>query len=359
MKILRVVGARPQFMQVPVLKNLLLENGHEHLLVHTGQHFDQNMSDVFFDELELNKPDYNLGFSRLSHGAMTGKMIEGVEKICLDTKPDILVVDGDTNSTMAASLAAVKLEIPIIHIEAGTRDCTNVNERPEEVNRRVTDHIATINCAPVPRALHNLKSEGLTKTSFLTGDVLLDCFIHFRNKFKGSIQKEIGLDSGNYYVTTVHRPENTDLCNFKRFNDIFNFLSNLDKPVVFPLHPRTKVILKEWESKGNSLKNFKIISPLSYLEILNLLKNADGVFTDSGGLCRDSVWSGCKTVLLFTKESWHDLTINGWATSGSGDRDSIDEAWSNCKYPNAKEAQDFFGGGKASLRITDLIKNNF
>ena len=355
MKILRVVGARPQFMQVPVLQNLLIDAGHEHTLLHTGQHFDENMSDVFFKELGLKKPAFNLAISNLPHGAMTGRIMEGVENFMKENKTEVLIVDGDTNSTMAAALAAVKLAIPIIHVEAGTRDCSKINERPEEINRRVTDHISTLNCAPVPLALKNLQSEGLDNTSFLSGDVLLDCFKNFSNKCKKSIFKDFNLKLDDYYLATIHRPENTDMCNYERFENIFNFLSSLDKVVLLPIHPRTRKIFQEWESRGNYSQNFKVINPLSYIDILSLLKGAAGVFTDSGGLCRDSVWSGCKTVLLFTKDTWHDLISNGWATIGKGNRESIEEAWSKCRYPNVSEAHDLFGGGKASYRIAKSI----
>lgn len=345
-------------MQIPILKKELDSRGHNHIILHTGQHFDMEMSKIFFQELGLNSPDINLGISKLPHGAMTGRMIIEIEKKIGEIKPDLLIVDGDTNSTMAASLAAVKIQLPIIHIEAGIRCCKNVNDRPEEINRVVTDHISSLNCAPVPSALENLANEGLKKRSFLSGDLLLDCFLKFKSFKKDNVITELNLTKKNYYLATLHRPENTDLINFERFKDIAGFLSSLDKKVILPLHPRSKAILEKWKDSGNSLNNFLIIPPVSYFEILGLLDGAEGVFTDSGGLCRDAVWSGCRSLFFFQKgEMWNDIIIKGWAQSGSGNRESIEKAWSKSSKPNAKEIWRFFGEGKAHIKIADAVED--
>lgn len=349
MKILRVVGARPQFMQVPVVREALLARGHEHLLLHTGQHYDQDMSAVFFRELGLPEPDINLNVSGLSHGAMTGRMMEGIERAIMEHKPDAMLVDGDTNSTMAAALAAVKLHLPVVHIEAGLRDFDR--RRPEEINRIVTDHVATLNCAPIPRAIDNLRHEGLGESSVLTGDVLLDCFMRFREQRSPRVVEELGLVPGGYYLSTLHRPENTDAINAERFDAIVSFLADLDKPVVLPVHPRTRPMFESWQAQGNALGKLRLIQPVTYFEMLGLLDGADGVFTDSGGLPREAVWAGCRCVMLFRKDTWHDLLENGWAAIGKTDRASIEAAWASANRPDPLASRAFYGSGVAADRV--------
>jgi UDP-N-acetylglucosamine 2-epimerase len=354
-KILRVVGARPQFMQVPILRKALIDCGHSHFLLHTGQHYDEKMSNIFFHELGIPAPDINLGISGLSHGAMTGQMMEGIESSILLESPDLVLVDGDTNSTMAAALSAVKLHIPVVHVEAGLRDFDK--RRPEEINRIVADHISTLNCAPIPRALTNLVNEGLGATSKLFGDILLDCFLSNLKNRSYKVVKDLNLRSGSYYLSTLHRPENTDLDNFDRFKDIISFLSDLDKVVVLPIHPRTKGIFDRYIAAGGNTGKILPVEPVSYFEMLGLLEGADCVFTDSGGLPREAVWSGCKCVMLFRKETWHDLLENGWATIGMTDRNSIESAFQGAEYPDSAKVRDFFGGGQASQRLAGCLKN--
>ncbi|MDR0225285.1 MAG: UDP-N-acetylglucosamine 2-epimerase (non-hydrolyzing) [Burkholderiaceae bacterium] len=355
MKVLRVVGARPQFMQVPAVRDVLIERGHEHILLHTGQHYDDSMSTVFFRELGIPDADINLGISELGHGAMTGRMMEGIEKALKDVRPDAVLVDGDTNSTMAAALAAVKLHIPVVHIEAGLRDFDR--KRPEEINRTVTDHVATINCAPIKRALHNLENEGLQHTASLTGDVLLDCFVRYSERRSDAIVKQFGLRPDGYYLSTLHRPENTDAVNATRFSDIFDFLSNLDKPVILPLHPRTKGIVEHWQGNGGKLGSIKLVPPVTYLEMLGLLQGADCVFTDSGGLPRETVWTGRRCVMLFREDTWHDLLENNWAQIGKTDKASIETAFTSAQKPDITETRNFFGAGLAAKKVVDQLEN--
>ncbi|WCM89328.1 non-hydrolyzing UDP-N-acetylglucosamine 2-epimerase [Acidovorax sp. NCPPB 3576] len=355
MKVLRVVGARPQFMQVPVVRDVLLQRGHEHVLLHTGQHYDDSMSAVFFRELGIPPADINLGISELGHGGMTGRMMEGIERSLQEVRPDVLLVDGDTNSTMAAALSAVKLHIPVVHIEAGLRDFDR--KRPEEINRVVTDHVASINCAPIPRAISNLENEGLGASAVLTGDVLLDCFVHYFERRSHSVVAELELQPGGYYLSTLHRPENTDLVNAERFSAIFGFLSDLDKPVILPLHPRSRRMVEQWQSAGGRLGAIRLVPPVTYLEMLALLEGADCVFTDSGGLPREAVWMGCRCVMLFREDTWHDLLEQGWAAIGKTDRSSIEAAFNQAVRPDKKSTRDFFGGGEAAKRVVEQLES--
>ncbi|MFN9279792.1 MAG: non-hydrolyzing UDP-N-acetylglucosamine 2-epimerase [Betaproteobacteria bacterium] len=353
MKILRVVGARPQFMQVPVVRDMLLSQGHEHVLLHTGQHYDDSMSAVFFRELGIPDADLNLGVASLGHGAMTGRMMEGIERAIQEHKPDAVLVDGDTNSTMAAALAAVKLHVPVVHIEAGLRDFDR--KRPEEINRVVTDHVATRNCAPIPRALDNLRHEGRAEVSALTGDVLLDCYLRYFERRSHRMVQDLGLQPGGYHVSTLHRPENTDAANAARFADIMGFMASLDKPVILPLHPRSRTIVEQWQAVGGQLGSIRLIPPVTYLEMLALLEGADCVITDSGGLPREAVWTGCRCVMLFREDTWHDLLDNGWATIGKTDRASIETAYAQARRPDVSATRAFFGGGQASRRVVEQL----
>jgi UDP-N-acetylglucosamine 2-epimerase len=341
-------------MQVPVLRDTLVRRGHEHLLLHTGQHYDEGMSAVFFRELGIPEPDVNLGVSGLSHGAMTGRMIEGIETVLRERAPDVLLVDGDTNSTMAAALAAVKLHVPVVHVEAGLRDFDR--RRPEEINRIVTDHVATVNCAPIPRAFENLRREGLEATAALTGDVLLDCFLYYFERRSRRLVEELELAPKGYYVSTLHRPENTDAANEERFRDIMGFLAALDKPVVLPVHPRTRPMVDAYVAAGFPLGSVRLVPPATYFEMLGLLEGADCVFTDSGGLPREAVWAGCRCVMLFRMDTWHDLLANGWATIGKTDRASIESAFREALRPDSAATRAFFGGGRAAERIADELE---
>jgi len=353
MRLMRVVGARPQFMQVPVLRDRLVRLGHDHVLVHTGQHYDDMMNDVFFRELNLPSPDYQLEISGLSHGAMTGRMMEGIEALLKKDRPDALLVDGDTNSTAAAALAAVKMGVPVVHIEAGLRDFDR--KRPEEINRIVTDHVATLNCAPIPRAHKNLVHEGLEKTGVLVGDLLLDCFLYFHRKAMNSGESPAVKGLKRYHLATLHRPENTDPSEAARFHEIMAVLTRLDAPVIFPVHPRTRAAVNRWVEAEGSLGNVQPIEPVGYFQMLSLLKGADCVFTDSGGLPREAIWTGCRCVMLFRKETWHDMLENNWAQIGMTDSASIEKAYSNAVRPDPQKTQAFFGAGRAAEAIAQAM----
>jgi UDP-N-acetylglucosamine 2-epimerase len=357
MKVARIVGARPQFMQVPVVRDALFAAGHTHSLIHTGQHYDAAMSDAFFCDLQLPSPDVSLDVGSGLHGAVTGKMMEKIEAVLLQDRPDIVLVDGDTNSTLAAALAAVKLHIPVAHIEAGLRD--HDWRRPEEINRIMTDHAASLNAAPVQRALANLQAEGLGKNSLFAGDVLLDCFLRFLGRADHAIWRGLGLQEERFHLLTLHRPENTDLHEMGRFRQIMDFLADLAEPVVFPVHPRTQAILAAYESTVGALPaNLLRTEPASYLQMLGLVCACDCVFTDSGGVPREAAWAGKRCVMLHRIDVWHDLLAHGWVEIGKTDRDSIATAYTKTKKPDSQAVRDFFGGGRASTTIAEAISKH-
>lgn len=352
MKIARIVGARPQFMQVKVVTDALVAAGHTQTLIHTGQHYDANLSEVFFRELEIDPPEVNLEVGSGSHGVATGAMLSALDDALTKTKPDAVLVDGDTNSTMAAALSAVKLHIPVLHIEAGLRDFDR--RRPEEINRIVTDHVATANFAPIPRAMENLATEGLAANSHLVGDVLLDTFLDTASKQDLNVLEALHLSEGAYDVMTLHRPENTDMSEYARFSAIMSALSKVEHEIVFPVHPRTRPILDRYAADQSLPSNLKCIQPVSYFEMRALVAYCNCVITDSGGLPREAVWSERKCVMLFRVDTWHDLLERQWAQIGKTDEDSILQAYAQAKSAPA-QARELYGGGRASERIAQLI----
>jgi len=355
-RIARVVGARPQFMQVPTVQRALAQHEIEHILVHTGQHYDDVMSEAFFRDLGLPQPDINLNAGGLAQGAATGLMLEKLEAWLLSETPDGVLVDGDTNSTMAAALAAVKLHIPVFHIEAGLRDFDK--KRPEEINRIVTDHVSTINFTPIPRATRNLESEGRTNTIREVGDVLLDCFLDYMPRARSEVRDSLGLLPGAYDLMSLHRPENTDLAEMDRFRSIFSALRTVQRPIVWPVHPRSKPIVSAYLAEGGNLGPVRLTEPVSYLDMLGLLQGAVRVITDSGGLPREAAWAGKQVVMLFRMDTWHDLLENQWATIGKSDEASIIRALDACP-PQASEVRAFFGCGHASERVAEAISEYF
>ena len=307
LRILTVVGARPQFVKAAVVSQTLREHGIEEVLVHTGQHYDHGLSQVFFDELDLQAPDYNLGVGSDSHAAQTGAMMVGLERLLLDgPSVDWVLVYGDTNSTIAAALVAAKLHRKLAHVEAGLR---SFNRRmPEEINRIVTDRLSDLLFCPTPTAVTNLGNEGLTAGVVMTGDVMLDATRFFLERAARTVR----LDSvtrhepGAYALATVHRAENTD--DPIRLAGILEGLGSLGLPVVLPLHPRTRSRLK-----GAAVAaNIEIIDPVGYLAMLILTRNARRVLTDSGGLQKEALWLGTPCVTLRDETEWVETLEGGW-----------------------------------------------
>ena len=303
-KIVTVVGARPQFIKLAVVSRVLRQQPEfQEVLVHTGQHYDHNMSDVFFEEMDIPKPDYNLGISGGTHGEMTGKMLIEIEKVLMKEQPDMVLLFGDTNSTMAAALAAVKLHIPVCHVEAGNRFGTL--ESPEEVNRTVTDHVSAINLPCTESSLRFLEREGLGKTATVVGDPMYDAFRYYTGRLDGSELAEIVDFDGKpvalpaeFYYMTCHRQENTDTDG--KLRNIFDAMEALDAPTVYPVHPRNHDRAARLVREGGYEK-LLLTQPVGYQTSISLVNHAKKIVTDSGGVQREAFFAGkpCVTVLEF------------------------------------------------------------
>lgn len=303
-KIVTVVGARPQFIKLAVVSRVLRHQPElQEVLVHTGQHYDHNMSDVFFEEMDIPKPDYNLGISGGSHGEMTGKMLIEIEKVLMKEQPDMVLLFGDTNSTMAAALAAVKLHIPVCHVEAGNRFGTL--ESPEEVNRTVTDHVSAINLPCTESSLHFLEREGLSETAAVVGDPMYDAFRYYTDRLDGTELRELADFDGmpvslpaEFYYMTCHRQENTDTD--EKLRNIFDAMETLDAPTVYPVHPRNHDRAMRLVREGGYQKII-LTQPVGYQTSISLVNHAKKIVTDSGGVQREAFFAGkpCVTVLEF------------------------------------------------------------
>jgi UDP-GlcNAc3NAcA epimerase len=311
MKILTVVGARPQFIKLAPLSKILRENGINEIIVHTGQHYDENMNDLFFKELEIPEPDYNLGIGSGNHGEQTGRMLIEIEKIILKENPDLVIVYGDTNSTLAGALAASKLHIKLAHVEAGLR---SFNKRmPEEINRVLTDHVSDILFCTTQTAVENLKNEEITKGVYLVGDLMFDALLHFSkiSDMKSNILERLNIKPKEYYLATIHRAENTD--NYERLKNILTAFSKMDEMVVFPIHPRTRKMINYYGLDGLlENDNVKVIDPVGYLDMLKLEKNAKAILTDSGGVQKEAFWLKVPCITLRDETEWIETVNLGW-----------------------------------------------
>lgn len=306
MKIISIVGARPQFIKLAPLSHKLREQFDEKI-VHTGQHFDQEMSSLFFKELEIPEPDYNLGISGGNHGEQTGKMLIGLEEILVNEKPDIVIVFGDTNSTLAGSLASAKLGIKTVHVEAGLRSFNP--SMPEEINRIVADHTSGYLFAPTQISMKNLEDENLILKSYLTGDIMVDSLKSAIEKLEKEKRQNIYQKKfEKYFLLTLHRPYNVD--NSSNLSGIFNELSKLSQQVIFPVHPRTHKIIV-----SNYLKipdNFTIINPVGYLDFVMLEMYANKIITDSGGIQKEAYILKKPCITLRSETEWLETVKAGW-----------------------------------------------
>ena len=340
-KIVTILGARPQFVKAAVLSRVIKEhNVIEEVIVHTGQHFDTNMSAVFFQEMEIPMPAYNLDINSLGHGAMTGKMLEKIEVILLDEKPDAVVVYGDTNSTIAGSLAAKKLQIKVIHIEAGLRSFNM--KMPEEVNRILTDRISDLLCCPTDSAIRNLKNEGFENLPIRiekNGDIMKDAVEYYSktSKEKSNIISELQLN--NFVLATIHRQENTD--DLDRLKSIFSALDDIHKSceVVLPIHPRTKKILEQ----NNIKSKITFIDPVGYFSMLELLKNCKMVISDSGGLQKEAFFNKKNCIIVRDETEWTELVENNFAEIVGSDKTKIVDAFNRFKNINMKFNKQLYG----------------
>lgn len=351
MRILSIVGARPQFVKAAPVCRALRED-HSETLVHTGQHYDEMLSAIFFDELEIPRPDYNLGVGSGSHGAQTGAMLAGIEEVLLAEAPDAVLVYGDTNSTLAGALAAVKLHIPVAHVEAGLR---SFNRRmPEEINRLLTDHVARWLFCPTRVAIDNLRAEGVEEGVHLVGDVMVDAMNHNLPIAveHSDVLEQLGLAPGVYYLATVHRPRNTD--DPTRLKAIVDTLGDLDLPVVLPAHPRT---VQAIDAAGLDVSpKLRIVPPLSYLDMIAMEANARAILTDSGGIQKEAYMVGVPCVTLREETEWVETVEAGWNQLVGAEPASIRAAVAR-PVPEG-DRRPLYGDGKASERIVDALRGN-
>lgn len=359
MKIVTVVGARPQFVKAATVSAAIVEQRRrgadlEEVLVHTGQHYDQNMSQVFFDQLEVPRPKYNLAVGSGSHGAMTGKMLAAVEQILIDEKPDWLLIYGDTNSTLAGALAAAKLHVPVCHVEAGLRSFEK--RMPEEVNRILTDHVSQLLLCPTHTAVTNLKNEGIVRGVHHVGDVMYDAALIFAKVAAGSdVLARHGLTPKNFLLATVHRAENTD--DPRRLEGILTALGNLasaERPLLLPLHPRTRATLKTLGLEQRVLGNpaFKLVEPVPFLDMIVLEQQAALILTDSGGVQKEAYFHGVPCVTLRDETEWVETVEAGWNQLVGADAARI-EAAAAAACPG--RAIDEYGDGNAAGKVVQLL----
>lgn len=357
-KLLTVVGARPQFVKAAMVSHAVAAEGSfTEVLVHTGQHFDANMSSLFFAELAIPPPKYNLEIHSLNHGAMTGRMLEKLEEVILLESPNFVVVYGDTNSTLAGALAARKLQVPVAHVEAGLR---SLNLRmPEEVNRILTDRISDLLCCPTERAVQNLESEGFDafpSNIVLTGDVMQDAAMYYsRLAERSRILDRLGLRGRPFALCTLHRAENTD--DPRRLTSIINALHviALEEPVVLPIHPRTAAAIKRHGVEVDVV----VIDPVGYLDMISLLKGARAVLTDSGGIQKEAFFFERPCVTLREETEWLELVEGGFNWLAGANTDVIIEAYHWACRAKLDYSVNLYGRGHASYSIVKSLRRQF
>jgi len=351
-KIVTIVGARPQFIKAAVVSRALSGKYNE-ILVHTGQHYDHNMSDIFFEEMDIAKPKYNLGISGGTHGKMTGEMLIAIEEVLIGENPDMVLLYGDTNSTLAGALAAVKLHIPVCHVEAGNR--LGTLENPEEINRITADHVSSILCACTESAMEFLKRENLNSRSHLVGDPMLDAFMYYSNKVGDVVPEKLtGIDEleykipGRFNYMTCHREENTqDIMTLK---EILEAVNSLDIPCIYSVHPRNhnKVMVLRDE-----FKNILFCKPVGYLMSVYLTNHCDKIITDSGGLQREAFFARKQCITVFDHVVWPETMINGCNQLALANKEDICNKLD--RIIDFKNVGSPFGDGKASLNIVRVI----
>lgn len=358
MKIVTVVGARPQFVKAAAVSRIIRKK-HSEILVHTGQHYDNNMSDVFFEELHIPKPDINLEVGSGSHAKQTAEMLVGVEDILLKEKPDGILVYGDTNTTLAGALAASKILIPVIHVEAGLR---SFNMRmPEEQNRILTDRVSKLLLCPTDVAVENLKREGLTEGVYNVGDVMCDAVLYY-SKLLGENPPEYYFEHleglfeepqpvSEWYLSTIHRAENTD--SIDKVREVLTAFEQLDAPVIFPVHPRTKGLVKELRGMYH-YKNILFVEPMGYLDMLFFVKNAKKAITDSGGLQKETYILDTPCVTVRDQTEWVETLIGNHNILAKPDAKDILQKVMNTSIDHSKK-KAYYGTGNAAEKICELI----
>lgn len=356
--IITIIGARPQFIKAAAFSRITSVFDLQEEIIHTGQHYDSNMSGVFFEELNIPKPSHNLEVGSLTHGAQTAKMLEGIEKILIKKKPELVLVYGDTNSTLAGALAAAKLNIPVAHVEAGLR---SFNKRmPEEINRILTDHCSDILFCPTENAVKNLLGEGIPSERIkMVGDIMFDACLYYKGFLNNAenLSSPFNYSSEDYCLVTIHRAENTD--DPQRIKNILYSLIEISKDIqiIFPVHPRTMQYIQKNVGKDFSKERLKFITPVGYKEMLILLKDAKMVMTDSGGLQKEAYFFEKPCITLRDETEWVELVENGYNFLCSPENpDKIFSTYSKVRTMDIKFNKYLYGSGDTALKIGEVIQ---
>jgi UDP-N-acetylglucosamine 2-epimerase len=351
MKILHIIGARPQFIKAAMVSKAWNQSGEEAIL-HTGQHYDEKMSRLFFDELGLPEPDINLGVGSGSHAEQTSRMLTGIDNYLETETPDWVIIYGDTNSTLAGALCAAKRLIKTAHVEAGLRSFNR--KMPEETNRVVSDTLANLLFCPTSQAVENLKNEGITKGVYNTGDVMADGLFYFLKaaEEKSTILEEMGLSPKNYGLVTMHRGGNVD--DRENLAAVLKGLEQIDIPLIFPLHPRTRKMLEQFSLSVPM--NVRMIEPMGYLDMLMMEKNAECVLTDSGGIQKEAYLLGTRCITLRDETEWVETVSAGWNCLTGADSSKIAARFYNFKPEGSRP--DIYGDGHAADKIIEILKSS-
>lgn len=353
MKILTIIGARPQFVKCAAVSRAIAETDIDEILVHTGQHYDSNMSDVFFEQLNIRPPDYNLGIAGGTHGDMTSRMLKAVEDLLLDVRPNWVLVYGDTNSTLAGALAAVKLHIPIAHVEAGLR---SFNRRmPEEINRLLTDSVSELLFCPTTVAVDNLAREGITKGVHDVGDVMYDVALHYRDRARetSTALTQFDLKPQQFVLATCHRAENTD--DPRKLREIIAGVTAISSryPVILPIHPRTRKLIAKYGLPVPE-KNLRLVEPLPFLDMVALEQSAYAIVTDSGGVQKEAFFYRVPCITLREETEWVETVTNGWNQLVGASAERIEAAFSSFTAPK-EDGSLPYGNGKSAQAIVDRL----
>jgi UDP-GlcNAc3NAcA epimerase len=363
MKLVTIIGARPQIIKAAVVSRAIAEHNKKRsnypvteIIVHTGQHYDENMSKVFFDELDIPEPDYNLNVGSGCHGEQTGKMLKEIESTLIKERPDCCLVYGDTNSTLAGALAAAKLHICVAHVEAGLRSFNR--KMPEEINRVVTDHISDLLFCPTKTSVDNLLKEGISSGIHQVGDVMFDCLRFYMKKaepFEKETLKTLDIRPKSYYLATVHRAENTDdSMRLTNIFEAFDEITTTDCPVVLPLHPRTAKYAQKHSLKFAN--GVRVIQPVSYLEMAVLENNARLILTDSGGVQKEAYWLNVPCITLRDETEWTETVRSGWNILVGADKQRIIDSVRNGYRKRDASPESLYGNGDASIQICKVLQ---
>jgi UDP-GlcNAc3NAcA epimerase len=351
MKIATIVGARPQFIKAAAMSRELRKR-HQEILIHTGQHYDHAMSGAFFEGLEMPVPEFNLSIGSGSHGAQTGAMLKGIEEVLISSRPDWVLVYGDTNSTMAGALAAAKLHIPVVHVEAGLRSFNRA--MPEEINRVVTDHVSELLLCPSKISVENLANEGVERGVHIVGDIMLDILNWARERALDQRQpllNRLFLNSGKFILATMHRSENTD--NPENLSGILQAFNSVKEPIVFPAHPRTRKAIEAVQAKLGA--NVQLVEPLGYFDMINLSQSARLILTDSGGLQKEAYWLGVPCITLRNETEWVETVEAGWNVLAGADSKKIIELVRSFSPPSHRPA--LYGEGVVAQACVEVLES--